>query len=327
MSTRGRYPRILLLALCPILFVESACDNPGPRELAAPVFDARAPFAELSASGASAPASANQDGQKSGASDFEKAIAESMGEGGGGDAKKDSPTADESIQTQKVALPGGLGSSIPLDFDTWQWTSDKDLTVITHRAPGATSPDAMIYAERFGALMRSFPSKEMARFQTFADPGFAPLSDTIASAPKAAAEQVAQQVAQQASNSGLDPDKLRELGVDPAQLTGQQANNPQKAAPTLHYRSTRDTFSGWKWFGQNAADVTLRLGRTEGRWSAPEVGGQDESARQTSSAWMLLGSANTGGGRGTHIAIICKQAPRCPVAAELSDFLAQIEQN
>lgn len=300
MRKHRRYSKTLLLGLCPMLFIAVSCSDQGARELAVPIFDARAPFAELSSSGKSSSRSgAKSSGQSSGASDFEKAIAESMAGGGdedgdedssdSGDAQDDAPSS-AAVQTQKVALPGGLASSIPLDFDTWQWTSENGVTVITHREAGATSPDAMIYAERFSDLVRMYPSQEMARFRVFADPAFAPLVEVL----------------------------------NPAQDLIEVGDESSKPAPTLDYRSSRDSFSGWTWFGQNDADVTLRFGRTQGRWSAPEVGGEGEDSSVTSSAWMLLGSANLGGNLGTHIAIICKRAPQCPVADELSEFLAEI---
>ncbi|AWV89750.1 hypothetical protein [Bradymonas sediminis] len=322
--SKRRYFRAQLLGVSLLAFAAVSCTDQGPRELAQPIFDARAPFEELSASGTGA-TGAKRSGQSAGGSEFEKAIAESMA--GGDDAEQDpaddgaaaqDAQASEAVQTQKVVLPGGLASTVPLDFDTWKWTSENGVTLITHRAPGGTSPDAVIYAERFSNLVRVYPSQEMERFRKFADPGFTSLLDLLnpesPALPQAALEQ-------------LDPAQLRELGIDPAQLTGSAtpaSNEPAKLVQTLNYRSSSDTFSGWKWFGKNDADVILRLGRTQGRWKAPQLRGEQEVNEGESSAWMLLGSANLGGNMGTHIAIICKQAPRCSVASELSEFLAKL---
>lgn len=284
MRAQRWYSRAVLLVACPMLFFATACSDQGERVLSEPVFDARAPFPELS-SGGGASSGARAVSAKKEASEFERAIADSMAGGADEDTPDDAP-ASAAVQTQKVTLPGGLASTIPLDFDAWQWSSEGGVTVITHRAAGATSPDAMIYAERFGELARVYPSREMTRFRVFADPAFTPLFGGL-----------------EENIEGALKDETPEVPLD--------------------YRSSRDSFSGWRWFGQNPADVTLRFGRTQGRWSAPESGAEGEGA-VTSSAWMLLGSANLGGGLGAHIAIICKQSPRCPVAEELSEFLAEM---
>lgn len=311
MSFRRRITPALWLVMAPMLVAASSCSDTGPRELTTPIFDARAPFLELSSAGGSSSTGASDSAK--GASDFEKAIAASMAQGATEDPEDvpDDAISSAAVQIQTVTLPGGLASSIPLDFDTWQWRSENGKTIITHRAPGATSPDAMIYAERFGALVRIYPSQEMARFRRFADPSFIPLTEILNSPQQFAAEQL--------RAPGVGPEDLTRL-LDTLDPQNPQGQAPPKPAPTLHYQSSRNTFSGWTWFGQNPAEVTLRFGRTEGHWSAPESSGHGAS----SSAWMLLGSADLGGGSGTHIAIICKRNPQCPVAEELSAFLAEM---
>jgi|GEM_PF-6729229 len=322
MSFRRRITPALWLVMAPMLVAASSCSDTGPRELTTPIFDARAPFLELSSAGGSSSTGASDSAK--GASDFEKAIAASMAQGAKEDPEDvpDDAISSAAVQIQTVTLPGGLASSIPLDFDTWQWRSENGKTIITHRAPGATSPDAMIYAERFGALVRIYPSQEMARFRRFADPSFIPLTEILNSPQQVDAEQLRAlgiDPAQLLEPGGLAPEDMKRVldALDDAKQNGQEAPKP---APTLHYESSRSTFSGWTWFGQNAADVTLRLGRTEGRWSAPDSSGEGAP----SSAWMLLGSADRSAGLGMHMAIICKQSPQCPVAEELSAFLAEM---
>lgn len=309
MSDKRGYSASLCVLICSVCVAAMGCGERGARELAVPKFDPRAPFQELSSGGEVGASGASASVQA--ASDFEQAIAESMAQDAGEDApsaEEDAPLSD-AVQIQTVRLPGGLASSIPLDFDTWQWNMENGRTLVTYRAPGATSPDAMIYAEPFSALVRSYPSQEMARFRRFADPSFIPLFEVLNSPEQFVAAQ------------------LRAQGVDPAVAARaldalDPSNSPTQSSPkpvfTLNYQSSRNTFSGWRWFGHNPAEVMMRFGRTEGQWRAPDSGGEGA----LSNAWMLLGSADLGAGLGTHIAIICKQSPQCPVAEELSAFLA-----
>lgn len=311
----------------------SACAPDGPRELPFPTFDAKAPFPELS--GPQGTKTSESQGA-SGDSNFEKAIAESMEEEEGseeGDESENSGT----IKRQDVPLTGTLVSSVPLEFDEWQWSSEGNVTIITHKQPGASDPDAMVYVEGFSPLIRVFPSVEIRRFQQTVDPNLVPsfalpgLSDAI--------------LGELSEQTGVDVGRLGEVLTRAASHT---------MGMGLNYRSGEDTFTGWQWVGRNDADVELRLGRTEGAWSANPVADTDISktlsrvseqvpgitgmqsryneviGEQTQRkaagwpAWMLVGSAVVERDRGLHIAIVCKTTPNCPVAGELSNLLANI---
>jgi glutaredoxin-related protein len=253
------------------------------------------------------------------------------GEEGQGDS------APENVKTQEVPLAGSLVSSIPLEFEEWQWSSQGRVTIITHREPGASQPDAMVYVEAFSPLIGMFPSAEMRRFHQTVDPALV----TSLSLP------------------GLSAGLMRELsektGVDASSLSdGLTRAASHTMGLGLNYRSGKDTFTGWQWVGHNQHQVELRLGRTAGSWHArpnakssvagvfsqasqqvPKLTGVQErynevlsnqSGRQDAGwpAWMLLGSAVVERDRGLHIAIMCKTTPTCPVAAELSELVANI---
>lgn len=287
------HARIVWYAIVGALVLLAGCDGGGPRELARPVFDPRAPFEELGAATSSDKARA---GQSAGKSDFERAIAASMGQQDDPPATPggapDDPAVPPGVQTQRVQLPGGLSSTIPLDYDTWEAVTASGVTFVVYRAPGHTVPDAMIYAEPLGGLLAVSPSKETLLFALRADPTLATL---LAAMEAEAAE---------------DPE--------------------QRVLPTLGlgYQSSADTFTGWRWIGQNAAGTSVRLGRTRGMWRRNETPADpdpDPSSLRASGAWMLVGSASARGDMGAHLAIICAAAPNCPVAQEISDFLANIK--
>lgn len=268
----------------------TACTDGGPRELPSPTLDPRAPFEELAPTQSGGKAGA---AKAAGKSDFERAIAASMGQPDDPPpGTADDPDDPPGVQTQRVPLPGGLASTLPLDFDAWQFVTAKGVTIVTWRPPGQSVPDAVIYAEPLGGIMAASPSEATRLFALRADPTLATL---LAVLEAEAAE---------------DPD--------------------QRKLPTLNlgFRSSADSFSGWRWFGQNAAGTNLRLGRTRGMWQRTENIGDpdpDPSDLRASGAWMLLGSASARGDMGTHLAIVCAAAPNCAVAQELSDFLANIK--
>jgi hypothetical protein len=286
----------------------------------------------LSAPESSKRASADEP---TGQSDYEKAIADSMDQDE--DPADDEQTAPKTQKTQQVALAGALVSSIPLEFDEWQWSSEGRVTIITHKKPGTSQPDALIYVEAFSPLIREFPSAEIRRFQQTVDPGLV----TSLSLP--------------GLSGGLMRKLSEETGVDAGPLTDALTRAASHTMGLgLNYRSGEDTFTGWQWVGHNDHDVELRLGRSAGSWHARpnadaavsgvftqasqqvsrlsgvgerynEVLG-DQAGRQDAGwpAWMLHGSAVIDRDRGLHIAMLCKTTPRCPVADELSALLANI---
>jgi hypothetical protein len=322
---RWRIAMVFAAALC-----VAGCSEREQRELPFPTFEARAPFPELSGR------SAGSKGGESGASaqsDFERAISESREE-----ADSDEQAADAStIKWQEVPLAGGLVSSIPLEFEQWEWSSQGRVTMVTYRDAGDERPQALIYVEEFSPIIRSLPSAEMRRFQQTADPRLVP-ELSLPGMAGGAMQQLSQE-------TGVDMGRLGDA-------IGRATSHTMGLG--LNYASSEDTFSGWRWVGHNPHDVEIRLARTSGHWLArplvdPSVSGTfaeitervsglgevqrrydeavvDGRVGSTSGwpAWMLIGSAVTGRDSGAHVAIICKASPDCPVAAELSEFLARM---
>ena len=224
----------------------------------------------------------------------------------------------DSGQIQTVSLPGGLTSSIPLEFDEWEWSTSGMNTTITHRGAGQTRPDAIIYAQQFGPLINVAPTREIQAFMISVDPGFTPFLEIL---------------------NALDG--LDEIADELSGAQNQQANAATEKSNTVgDYRSSPGTFTGWKWLGQNEYNVEFRLGRTFGQWLDDEASSSndssanrlnddpqsDENSREqttrAASAWMIIGSARTQSDSGTHLAILCKTAPDCPVSADIATFLA-----
>ena len=318
-----------ILAAC--LLLATGCSSDGPRELPFPTFDAKAPFPGLSSPKSSM---AGKAGGGTGKSKFEKAIAESMEEGEEADEAEKSA---ETIKRQDVPLAGSLVSSIPLEFDEWQWSTKGRVTIITHRKPGASQPDALVYVEQFSPLIRTLPSVEVRRFQQTVDPALV----SSFSLP--------------GLSHALIGKLSKQTGVDVAQLTDALTRAASHTMGLgLNYRSGEDTFTGWQWVGHNDHDVALRLGRTAGNWrTRPDADAavgpvfaqisrkvsalsgvrsrysevlSNQAGRQDAGwpAWMILGSAVVERDRGLHIAILCKTTPNCAVAGELSELVANI---
>jgi hypothetical protein len=320
----------------------SACSPDGPRQLPFPSYDAKAPFPSLGESKSGKTSSSDGPAAES---DYEKAIADSLAKSDQGGEQTDDQDgqdeqngqAPETVKTQDIPLAGSLVSSIPLEFDEWQWASEGRVTMITYRKAGASQPDALVYVEAFSPLIRTFPSAEMRRFHQTVDPALVP------------------SLSLPGLTGGLMDKLSQETGVDVARL----ADGLTRAASHtmglgLNYRSGKDTFTGWRWVGHNDHDVELRLGRSAGSWHArPDADAgvsntfsqasqhvsklegvktrynevlSDQSGRKDAGwpAWMLLGSAVVDRDRGLHIAVMCKTTPRCPVAAELSELIADI---
>ncbi len=339
MKTRTRLIMLIGLLAASLLV---GCQD-GPRELPFPTFDARAPFDELGAAGGSAPGKSG-DGEDQGASEFERAIADSMEQGEGEDSDEDGESPGDSsgdsktVKRQQVPLSNSLVSSIPLDFDTWQWSSDGRVTMISYTQPGAGQPDALIYVEGFSELIRTSPSMEIRRFQQTVDPALIPKM-TLPGLSGAPMRRLSEQ-------TGLDIGRIGDALTRAASHT---------MGMGLNYTSSEDTFTGWRWVGHNDHDVEMRLGRSRGTWRAKPRADADVSGtfsqltdsfegvqdvqnryddvladgvgREDSGwpAWMLVGSAVVSRDSGAHIAIVCKTTPTCPVAAELSEFLARLQ--
>jgi hypothetical protein len=122
----------------------------------------------------------------------------------------------------------------------------------------------------------------------------------------------------------------------------------------LGFHAHRDSFSGWKWVGENPGGVQLRLAKSHGVWGPPqpldaetlglldELAGEHAAARdliddvaasapktpaaarrRTGDATLIYGSAEVRGGRVLHLALVCSGAT-CPVAADLRAFIESL---
>ena len=92
------------------------------------------------------------------------------------------------------------------------------------------------------------------------------------------------------------------------------------ATSDLGFTPTSGSFTGWRWVGETEQDLTLRLARFGGVWHRSAPGGIDRIP-----AYLILGTVQ--GQReelGIHLALVCSQAPRCPVAEELARLLESI---
>ena len=335
MSERSR----TLLPL--VLLVFAGCQqNPGPREVPFPEFDAKQAFPELNGEGDAG----EEENTAVSRDSYEDAI---RAAGGTEPASETSPagsaaaTTPETTGTQSVgtiSLGGILHADIPVNFNEWQYASDGVSTLITHRKPGSL-PDAIIYIEAFSPATELFPSYESGRFQFTVDPG---LSPNIVYPPLVLL--------------GYEWAKDRTAPPLDVLLTLQMATT-RTMGMGLGYASTRSSFTGWKWVGDTDSGLEVRIGRTSGRWDAPAFPGQRQAEqilrdlaneipgtgglisqiektrrvssvtrRVPSAAWMVIGSARRKNNpdMGVHIAILCERRPVCPVAQEMSDFLTSL---
>lgn len=317
----GRYSVLIIVAMCSVVV---SCSPPeGPRELPSATFDPRLPFPELDRSDSDS----SEDNTESG---YEDRIARATGES--------EPEEDATTSRQLVPLANNFVAEIPSNFDQWQWSGDARTTLISYREPGSTEPSAMIYIESFSSLIRTSPSFEMNRFHRTVDPNLA--QDLIPPTLRSIGADFA------AKKTDLPIDQLVEAFMRASSHT---------MGSGLNYRSTEDSFSGWKWVGKSERDVEFRLARTDGGWfdrtqfeptvqrALTRAAGESEAFRgvsdayadirrredvseqnQARAAWMILGTASTSPASGVHVALVCRSQPACPVAEELAHMLSTL---
>ncbi|MFH1465185.1 MAG: hypothetical protein ABIO70_12435 [Pseudomonadota bacterium] len=243
-------------------------------------------------------------------------------------------TAVEPTDRQAVALSGLFTTSIPLEFQDWQWATDGRLSLVLHETSGRM--DALIYAEAFDRTIQKAPSLELRRFHATVDPG---LSGGVVLAHLALAATL------------LDDPTAAVRFADVLQTLF--AATTRTMGRGLGYRSARGTFTGWRWVGRNDHDVHFRIARTHGVWSEQAqidekiraagewisehvagVGSVDLGAAEGAAAeedasgvpaFMVLGSVVVGADAGIHLAMLCTEAPTCPVREDLVAFLERIE--
>lgn len=228
------------------------------------------------------------------------------------------PMADE----QTVSLAGGLAASLPREG--WRAYAGSGLTVVSHVGSDG-SPDALIWSEAVSSLADRSPSQEMRRFLVTVDPALVRRNGswpTVSPAP------------------GLD----REAVAAAMTRTGGRG---------IGFVSSAEGFSGWRWVGSNAQGVYLRLASSKGAWGEPELlpfrlrdpverlveriprlewlrsglptqEGDGMSKSAPVPAILVFGSAAGEDGR-VHLALLCRRAPICAPAVDLSHFLGTLQ--
>ncbi|MFB6264517.1 MAG: hypothetical protein ABEL76_12975 [Bradymonadaceae bacterium] len=327
------------LALAAVALLAVGCAE-GERRLPYPDFDPRAPIPELGDS----PGDDRQTSSE-GSSKFEKAIQENLESKPKGSEEEKKP-----VSRQVVPIAGAFAGEIPVQFEDWSWSRTDSATVVTYSKKG-DSPDAIIYAESFSELGRTFPSLDIARFLYTVDPSYGQ-SATIP----------------QLTGGGLG-NAASEFELSPNKVVSTILRGSSSTLGLgLNYQSRRGTFSGWRWVGRNGHGVDLRFARTRGRFGTstsgdrsramarfrqmsrkmPEmkhaseslgrigaseqaegptgVGGdanRADAARGTPSAgWMLIGQVTERRRTPVHLAVGCRSP--CPVAGELAHFLGSL---
>ncbi len=295
-----------------------------PRRLPYPTLDPAQPF-----TGAALPASGTEAGFESGAdlraaSSFEESLTSYT--------SSVEPTQGAPVEAVQKVPVAGFVARLPHRFDDWTWAAGARRSLILHTTAGR--PDALIYAEATSDLAERWPSAEVNRFlRTVAPPLASRWVDQLLPEPPGLVSRLAKETDLKRSEVRQ---ALRRLST-------------ATLGRGLGLRGSEDTFTGWKWVGRNDQDVRFRLGRWSGRWAPTSE--PDEAVRRVvqvlaassdrfaelersfdeprartppNAAYMVLGSARLETGLGVHLAILCRQQPSCPVAADLAVFLASL---
>ena len=319
--------RIAFLILTVACLAAGCSPESGPREPSYPEFDGRDPIPGTDDEAAEAPEDGVAGAEGGGESSFEKRLAKMRG----GETRKDE---QKRVSRQLVPLAGQLVTIIPRDRNQWTWSTDGQTTLMSYREAGSDKAVAVLYAERFSPLIRTVPSIEMNRFHRTVDPN---LSQPLL---PPSLESMATDMA--AKKMGMPVGQLIEAG---------RSATTRTLGVGLNYRSSAETFTGWKWAGENEAGVKVQFGRTSGQWSSQPIGDSaalgaltqtasklgdfqplaeryqemtETTERQAPSvrpAWMVVGYAATTEESGVHLAVICRAEPSCPVADSLADML------
>jgi len=214
-----------------------------------------------------------------------------------------------------------MTSQIP-DGEGWSWSLEEGVTLMTY-APGSGRPGALVYVEAFSPEIHQHPAAEHLRFQSTVDPELAESYLQFAGAGVAWGARAAG-----AHRGPSEAARWSQLLKTRTQGRG------------LGFRPTPGTFTGWRWVGRNAQDVTIRCGRHLGTWREPRslpaslaksLAGKLEPSPEAAaamgvSASLILGSATDRDEEtGVHFAILCAREPRCLVYKDLAQWLASIQ--
>jgi len=295
----------LCTVLAVLLLLLAACERKpsGPRELAFPTFAARAAFPELTRVEDEAPAG-TPGTDRAPASAFEEALRAGSTEPSTGQTE-----APRRNPGQTIPLGANLAAALPGGPSSWRWSTEGHATLAVH-GTGPGRPDALIYTESFLEEVGEHPSHELRRFQLTVNP------------------------------------EGRGTGIF-GQILGTREALLRETATRgrgLGFRpGARERSTALRWIGHNDHGVILRFARHGGSWQGqrplpkgvrPEVGGSrgdslngqpPAKSLDRVSAYLLIGSAlEPDGVLGTHLAILCARAPRCPVAEDLAALLDSV---
>ncbi len=310
-----------------ILAFGLGCGERPPRELPFPVFASRAPFPELAGLPEKAPLP-DEIG-----SAFERTL---------NGASPGQASTQRQPPGQNVPLGNGLLGELPGDPGSWTWSADPGFTLVVHRGPAGV--DALIWAEAFSPRMMLSPSAEIRQFHR----GIVPEEMEGLLDPEAVESLFGRGLGRRiAHGTGLDARQAGRL---------LQFAMTRTAGLGIGFRSAREGSSGARWVGRNSKGVAVRLARSAGIWGRqrrfpgelarglPRLGqaapalnpvavwlshagsGEGPGAPPDGPAYLLIGSAtDEHESVGVHLAVICRQEPRCPVAAELAAFLESLQ--
>ncbi|HTG35092.1 MAG TPA: hypothetical protein VLB76_19420 [Thermoanaerobaculia bacterium] len=323
---RGRSKTLLGYTLTALVFSFGCGERPS-RELSFPVFAPRSPFPELATQEKASP-----PGESGSA--FERTL---------NAASPERPPTQQQPPGQNVPLGNGLLGELPSDTEAWTWSADPGLTLVIHRGPAGL--DALIWAEAFSPRMMLSPSTEISRFHR----------EVV---PEEVEELLDPEALESLFGRGLGRRIAHGTGLD-ARQAGRllQLAMTRTAGLGLGFRSAREGSSGSRWIGRNPKGVVVRLARSSGIWgrqrsfpgelarglarlgqAAPALNpvaewlsragnGEEQPGTLTGGpAYLLIGSATDEHETvGAHLAVLCRQDPQCPVAAELAAFLGSLQ--
>lgn len=312
-----------------VLVLASCTPDPEPRRAPFPTFDPQGPFpAPATAPEGSISGAGGSGARGSGARSLDRAL--SQVREGAADAPPDT------VHRQRVLLSDTLQSTLPVDYSAWRLAGDGRLTLVVHTTEEGGA-DALILTESFQPLVQRAPSLELRRFQLTVDPALVQshaLPRLVFTEPAWSALPLPSEIPLAEAVEALFTATTRTLGRG------------------IGYRSTPGSFTGWRWVGRNDHDLELRLGRTRGIWGTQDpvdaglaatltvletemetldlASGRLQAGTATGTwrgraASLVLGSAVSGPSSGVHLAMLCLEAPTCPVAEEMARFLADLE--
>lgn len=230
-----------------VVFSISGCDLDGePRELPTPEFDAYRVFEE----------SVDDDRDRREAAGSEGGFEERLDRMMEGEDEPEEPT----LRSQRtIALGGGLVTEIPERLDVWRWSFRRGTALVSFTPPGE-HPAMVLITTQYGAQTATGYTRGLRAFLRDVDPSL--VGGFGGGTPGADLSQI------DGDGEGEELEEALQGFGDVGGLTGGRG---------IGYRSAEGTFSGWRWYGENPREVTVRLARSEGQWSAQREGaGLDE---------------------------------------------------